>query len=554
LGILRPLRASRFERVGKEHQMRKYAPETSDEKKSLLTESRRAQSALTRADSPRGGSLVPHAEALLSATNGRLDRASDTVLQMQQHYGNRYVQRVVQDARDLIAQRRSSSGEREQGQKNGSGLPDRLKAGIEHLSGESMSDVQVHYNSQKPAQIKALAYTEGSEIHVGPGLEQNLPHEAWHVVQQKQGRVKPTMEMKGYLVNDDESLESEATTMGDRASSMQPGPRLPGSEPRGASSPSPARGRTVQAARKPGQSVIQRVREDKDLESGNQVQLRTTEKGRKWKLALVDKDENELAMILFVLETSLIGKLPKLSVDSMQSRQKSGGGGTELMANIPWAVEKIVRGNPFGTRAGNVTLHSGFGNIIAYQMAVKSYANKLNLRDTPSWKSHNSSALGACDSLKESLKVVDKSEELALSNDDDLEVESPKNEDLQLSNDDDLEVESPKNEDSQSPKDDELKVEPPKSEPKLIGPSGYDMTKFPELWADSQVLIESEMFEIDAHYLRGSVDQVAKKLFNQLHLFDRFSAVINVKNLSAFRSEVQTAKREAQQKLAAKNE
>ena len=63
-------------------------------------------------------------------------------------------------------------------------MPDELKSGIENLSGLSMSDVKVHYNSSKPARLQALAYTQGSNIHVGPGQEKHLPHEAWHVAQQ----------------------------------------------------------------------------------------------------------------------------------------------------------------------------------------------------------------------------------------------------------------------------------------------------------------------------------------------------------------------------------
>jgi len=75
------------------------------------------------------------------------------------------------------------------------GLPSQLKAGIESMSGMGMDDVRVHYNSAKPAQLNAHAYAQGSDIHLASGQEQHLPHEAWHVVQQKQGRVKPTMEM-----------------------------------------------------------------------------------------------------------------------------------------------------------------------------------------------------------------------------------------------------------------------------------------------------------------------------------------------------------------------
>ena len=102
---------------------------------------------------------------------------------------------------------------------NTTGLSDTLKAGIETLSGLSMDDVQVHYNSPQPAQVQALAYTQGTDIHVGPGQEKYLPHEAWHAVQQKQGRVQPTMQAKGMVMNDDEGLEREADVMGGRAAS-----------------------------------------------------------------------------------------------------------------------------------------------------------------------------------------------------------------------------------------------------------------------------------------------------------------------------------------------
>lgn len=98
------------------------------------------------------------------------------------------------------------------------GLPDALKSGIASLSGISLDDVTVHYNSPQPAQLKALAYARGSDIHLAPGQARHLPHEAWHVVQQKQARVKPTLQLKGELpVNCDAGLEQEADVMGARA-------------------------------------------------------------------------------------------------------------------------------------------------------------------------------------------------------------------------------------------------------------------------------------------------------------------------------------------------
>ena len=101
---------------------------------------------------------------------------------------------------------------------NNTGLPDQLKSGIESLSGLSMDHVRVHYNSAQPAQLDALAYAQGSDIHLAPGQEQHLPHEAWHVVQQAQGRVRPTLQLKdGVPVNDDVGLEREADVMGSKA-------------------------------------------------------------------------------------------------------------------------------------------------------------------------------------------------------------------------------------------------------------------------------------------------------------------------------------------------
>jgi hypothetical protein len=99
----------------------------------------------------------------------------------------------------------------------GKGLPPALQAGIAQLSGHDVSDVRVHTASAKPAAVGAKAFAQGRDIHLGAGQEQHLPHEAWHVVQQAQGRVQPTIQAAGVPVNDNPGLESEADTMGARA-------------------------------------------------------------------------------------------------------------------------------------------------------------------------------------------------------------------------------------------------------------------------------------------------------------------------------------------------
>ena len=70
--------------------------------------------------------------------------------------------------------------------------------------------------------MQAHAYTQGSDIHVAPGQERHLAHEAWHVVQQAQGRVQPTMQLQGTAINDDPALEQEADLMGESAMQFKP--------------------------------------------------------------------------------------------------------------------------------------------------------------------------------------------------------------------------------------------------------------------------------------------------------------------------------------------
>lgn len=129
---------------------------------------------------------------------------------------------------------------------NRTGLPDGLKAGIESLSGVSLDDVRVHYDSSRPVALQAHAFAQGPEIHLAPGQRRHLPHEAWHVVQQKQGRVGATGRTAGGIaVNDSPGLEAEADRMGARAS-------------RSAAAPLPSAAFATRDSR-PGAEVLQAV-------------------------------------------------------------------------------------------------------------------------------------------------------------------------------------------------------------------------------------------------------------------------------------------------------
>jgi hypothetical protein len=97
------------------------------------------------------------------------------------------------------------------------GLPPALRMGVERLSGVAMDDVKVNLNSHKPIRLNAHACAEADQIDVAPGQEGQLPHEAWHAAQQKQGRAPVTRQFKSLKINDDASLEREADVMGARA-------------------------------------------------------------------------------------------------------------------------------------------------------------------------------------------------------------------------------------------------------------------------------------------------------------------------------------------------
>ncbi|WP_137181403.1 hypothetical protein [Roseomonas sp. AR75] len=121
-----------------------------------------------------------------------------------------------------------------------SGLPQPLRGGIERLSGLSAAGIAVHRDSPQPGMLGALAFARGAEIHLGPGQEAHLPHEAWHAMQQRQGRVSPTGQRGGVAVNQDPALESEATRMG---SAAQAGvTALPPAQPRATGSGAPRSG------------------------------------------------------------------------------------------------------------------------------------------------------------------------------------------------------------------------------------------------------------------------------------------------------------------------
>jgi hypothetical protein len=202
---------------------------------------------------------------------------------------------------------------------NKTGLPDQLKAGIENLSGYSLNDVRVHYNSPKPAQLQALAYTQGTEIHVAPGQEKHLPHEAWHVVQQKQGRVKPTLQMKGKVnINDDAGLEKEADVMGAKAANM------------------PVQEKDAQKLKAP-------------IQSNNQESRYKTSK----------EDQAKTKQLKTNQTVVKLSGSPYVNITDRPKRKADGNGPVHQLANIIWSKDDppVIVDIDFGERSGKQDDH-----------------------------------------------------------------------------------------------------------------------------------------------------------------------------------------------------
>lgn len=237
-------------------------------------------------------------------------------------------------------------------QSNKTGLPNALKAGVEKLSGYSLEHVRVHYNSPKPAQLQALAYTQGTEVYVAPTQEKHLPHEMWHVVQQAQGRVKPTMHLQdGVAVNDDEGLEHEADVMGAKASTMRD------AVPISLATTLPKTG---------GREIIQRVGEEKqDFKLAETADSKACSEGeRLFKEALVELRILRQARKADIFKSVTSGSKPT------RGYSEAYGGGLKNLKNI----ELLKETKQFTSPVPHLSLE---GNKVFYQAPKEGEGTEL---------------------------------------------------------------------------------------------------------------------------------------------------------------------------------
>jgi hypothetical protein len=122
----------------------------------------------------------------------------------------------------------ASFGTSQPNSSNGRSLPSALCNKMERAFNTSFANVQV-YESSHASSIGALAYTQGNHIYFAQGKfrpdtfsgQVLLGHELAHVVQQRQGRVKPNTSVNGLPINDNPALEQEADELGYRAAQLR---------------------------------------------------------------------------------------------------------------------------------------------------------------------------------------------------------------------------------------------------------------------------------------------------------------------------------------------
>jgi hypothetical protein len=111
---------------------------------------------------------------------------------------------------------------------SGQPLPEAVQQKMEGAFGADFSDVRIHPDSARAVALGALAYTQGSDIHVAPGRwapattegQELLRHEIAHLEQQREGRVPATTQIAGVAVNDDPALEREADEIAHKAAQV----------------------------------------------------------------------------------------------------------------------------------------------------------------------------------------------------------------------------------------------------------------------------------------------------------------------------------------------
>jgi hypothetical protein len=247
----------------------------------------------------------------------------------------------------------------------------------------------VHYGSPRPRQVQAAAFTQGTHIHVAPGQEQHLAHEAWHVVQQKQGRVRATGRVAGLPLNDSEHLEHEASVMGRKALAAAPAPdAIPAAPAPSAIPAAPAPGDGASAA--PVQGIFEWLKKKFRSEPDPRAHYGSLDPSDRYKANVLDRiHENERSEDLqfkrwarsydqaAVDETSASHPVEKAQTATTVGSGVIGKGaeGVGLLGSATGVTTGIgVGGSGLGVVASLLSAASGVRNLATDEKKVKDKA------------------------------------------------------------------------------------------------------------------------------------------------------------------------------------
>ncbi len=248
-------------------------------------------------------------------------------------------------------------------------LPASLRAGAETLSGLSMAGVRVHYDSPEPAGLGALAFARGSDVHLGPGQERHLPHETWHVVQQAQGRVRPTLQAKsGVAINDDNALEREADMMGARALAAPIEPRSRLAEPR-------LPGQRLLQGKFAVQVVIERFVSDDQPVSGGAEDIEVEAEGQEGEQDLSRSGAGIVADVpaadLRIFAVHIAGRPPGLFANAEKSHSTAWALYTDQVRNAVLGRDAIAAVAAVAALAADAKRLPGFARSASLDAAAK---------------------------------------------------------------------------------------------------------------------------------------------------------------------------------------
>jgi len=162
-------------------------------------------------------SLKSNADSLEERNNGVASAMPPTQL---------FVSKVPKEEEQVQSQKGTAANDQATATSKTNKLPDEVQLKMEQTMGHDFSNVQIHEDSSKAAELGALAFAQGDDIHFASGQydpsskkgQELIGHEFAHVAQQREGKVQPTETLKkGVAINDDSSLEKEADQLGAQA-------------------------------------------------------------------------------------------------------------------------------------------------------------------------------------------------------------------------------------------------------------------------------------------------------------------------------------------------